>query len=107
MPADHVEAWDLNAAADKDYLLQMSSEHRIWDAAKTRWVWKARSTPAYNHYWDCEVYQCAVADWLQVEQLPTLAEIIRQRQLQRRQQKDAQESGLKTPDGRPFLITDR
>jgi phage terminase large subunit GpA-like protein len=50
--------WMPHNQVNHDYCAQMSSEERIFDPKKKRMVWKKRRA---NHFWDCEVYQCAAA----------------------------------------------
>jgi len=97
------EQWELNAENDPVYNRQMAAEHKIIQRRGNaqpveRWIPKRNGAP--NHYWDCEYMQRAVARILQVELLDY--------------------SGLRpvaaspgplgtptTPDGRPFLVTQR
>jgi phage terminase large subunit GpA-like protein len=54
--------WMPHAAVLEDYCLQMASEHKIFDAKNSRLIWTTVTTSAANHWWDCEVLQCAGAD---------------------------------------------
>lgn len=64
-----VEQWGLSAAIDDDYARQMSSEHKVLIRKGRTHVptWKLISEHSPNHYWDCEVYQIALADIVRVE----------------------------------------
>jgi len=53
--------WGVDAAADDTYCSQMASEHLVIDPRTKKQEWKPKSSGAPNHYWDCEVYQCAAA----------------------------------------------
>ena len=53
--------WGVDAAADDTYCTQMASEHLVIDPKTKKQEWKPKSSGAPNHYWDCEVYQCAAA----------------------------------------------
>jgi len=63
--------WMPHDAVLEDYCLQMASEHKIVDAKNGRLVWTTVTTGAANHWWDCEVLQCAGADMAGV---PAMAE---------------------------------
>lgn len=53
--------WQVDAAADDNYCTQMASEHLVINPQTKKQEWKPKSSGAPNHYWDCEVYQCAAA----------------------------------------------
>ncbi len=55
--------WQLHGNIPEDYLRQMSSEHRVLDRRTNAPHWEKISSGVANHLWDCEVYQCAVAEW--------------------------------------------
>lgn len=56
------QRWMPHDAVLEDYCLQMASEHKIFDAKSGRLMWTTVTTSAANHWWDCEVLQCAGAD---------------------------------------------
>ncbi len=68
--------WQIPTDSTEDYLLQMRSERKIFDRKRRREVWAPVSSGAANHFWDCEVLQCAAADMsgvtLQALPLPAL-----------------------------------
>ena len=39
----------------------MASEHKVINPQTKRQEWKPKTSGAANHFWDCEVYQCAAA----------------------------------------------
>lgn len=47
---------------DEDYCLQMASEHKIIDRKTSKMMWVPVTSGTPNHWWDCEVLQCAAAD---------------------------------------------
>ena len=61
----------IHANCGEDYANQMTSEHKINVRRGGQMVqeWALRSTHAGNHYLDCEVYACCVADVLGVRTL--------------------------------------
>jgi phage terminase large subunit GpA-like protein len=64
--ATEPDYWGLNKGVGRDYIRQMSSEHRILDPKTGSATWKKISQSVENHFWDCEVYQTAAADMAQV-----------------------------------------
>lgn len=98
LAARMVEAtWTLPTGVGQDYHQQLRSEHKVLVRKGTtaQLVWQpiTRATP--NHLWDCEVYQSALADMLQVygmnEAHPQARTAARPR------------NEVRMPDGRPFL----
>lgn len=77
---DSPDKWLPSSACGDDYCHQMASEHKIFDARKRREVWVPVSQGIDNHYWDCEVYQCAGAYMNNVAQIPPLDAAIKARQ---------------------------
>jgi phage terminase large subunit GpA-like protein len=57
-----VSRWSVHGEIDEDYCLQLASEHKILDRKSGAMRWVPVSSGARNHYWDCEVLQCAAAD---------------------------------------------
>ncbi|MGB0972257.1 MAG: terminase gpA endonuclease subunit [Mycobacterium sp.] len=53
--------WMPHKDVGDDYCRQMASEHKVFDRAKRRELWRPVSSGAANHYWDCEVYQVGAA----------------------------------------------
>lgn len=64
-----IAQWDLNAVEDDDYTRQMTAEHKVYERKGRSHIqrWKKISEHADNHYWDCEVYQVALADIVRVD----------------------------------------
>lgn len=60
---DGEDKWLLDNEDDDDYARQMASEHKVIVRKAGREIaqWVPISAGAPNHYWDCEVYQFAVA----------------------------------------------
>lgn len=60
-----VDQWGLNNELDGDYERQMASEVKVpvhkRNSTSKKYVWKPVTDGADNHYWDCEVYQLAMA----------------------------------------------
>lgn len=112
------DLWGLDATEDHQYEREMTSEHKVLmrsarGKVEPRWV--PITAGAANHYWDCEVYQCAMAWVLRVDLSPVPREVVRMRMggqgSQARSDKRSKASmgarGLRTPDGRPFFIHQR
>jgi len=62
--------WNLHREVRQEYMQQVSAEQKILKVNKstgrTQAFWQLRSPGAANHYLDCEVYNVAAADMLQV-----------------------------------------
>ena len=71
---DEIDYLGMNDAVGRDYTAQMTSEHRVMDQKTGKSTWQKISAAAANHYWDCEVYQCAGADMAQVHLLKPIDE---------------------------------
>lgn len=105
---DH-DQWELNSIDDPDYNRQMASEHKVLlrkgrGQAVEVWLQKTGPDGRSNHYLDCEVYQRAAAYLNNVDLItPELLE----QQARAAADAAARSPGLKTPDGRPFLVTER
>lgn len=82
-------AFHVYEEADKTYLEEMTSEHKVLqrsgDRVRERWVKKAGHQQ--NHYWDTEVYNRAIAHLIGVDRL--------------RQAEDAQRQKSEQAAGRP------
>ncbi len=65
--------WQLHDHIPDEYMRQMSSEHRVLDRRTNTPHWEKISSGAANHFWDCEVYQTAVAEWGNVSFVPPAA----------------------------------
>ena len=52
--------------ADDSYIAQMASEHKVMvrDKGVARFVWRPVVDGSPNHFWDCEVLQCAAVEEL-------------------------------------------
>ena len=105
---DAADAWEVHKDIGDDYVLQLSSEHKVPVRKGSQMVnrWVLVSTGVANHLWDAEYMQCAGAALYQAATLPTLEDVIAQR-LAVQQERQRGQSGLQTPDGRPYLISDR
>jgi len=57
-------SWYIYNGVSEDYLKQVTSEVRVLNKGKVRWV--KRTEHAQNHLWDAEVYATVAADMLQV-----------------------------------------
>ena len=70
--------WGLHNEKDRDYLAQMASEHKVLEGQgkNQKFIWKTKTSGAANHYWDCEVYQIAGAEYLRASSLPTIEGIM-------------------------------
>lgn len=67
---DGSDQWLLNDADDPDYNQQMASEQKVLKRkgrSTPYWIWEPVIDGAANHYWDCEVYQLALADIARVD----------------------------------------
>ncbi|HUX16778.1 MAG TPA: terminase gpA endonuclease subunit, partial [Phycisphaerae bacterium] len=73
--------WQLHSQVGDDYRREMASEHKVLVRKGTtqRFEWVPVSGGAPNHWWDCEVTQCAAADMMHVDTLMNLAEGLRRR----------------------------
>jgi len=71
--------WQLHSDVHDDYRREMASEHKVLIRQGTtqRFEWVPISGGAPNHYWDCEVTQCAVADMMHVDTLMNLVTALR------------------------------
>ena len=98
----------------EDYLRQIVNEGPTWEHNKQgRLVknWQVINPKTGNHYWDCEVYARAMADmwtggqWENVSHEAALEQMIIE---QKRARGDVDRPyEITTPDGRPYLVTDR
>lgn len=98
----------------EDYLRQIVNEGPVWTHNKQgRLVktWQVINPKTGNHYWDCEVYARAVADmwvggdWSTVSHEAMIEQMIIAEK-QARGDVD-RPPAIVTPDGRPYLVTDR
>ena len=97
----------------EDYLRQITNEGPVWQHNKAgRLVksWQTINSKLGNHYWDCEVYARAMADmwtggdWSAVTHT---ALIDSQIAAEKRARAEARPQQFTTPDGQPYLITER
>jgi len=102
------EYWALHRDATDDYCEQFCSEHHVMKlvtvnrSKRMAAVWDLKHVGAANHYLDCEVYAVALADFSGAFYL--------QPELPRPPRPEPQREtggGIRMPDGRPFLITQR
>ena len=59
--AKESDRWRLFRGVGDDYVHQMTSEHKIYNARKRKEEWVQVTGGRDNHYWDCEVYQVGAA----------------------------------------------
>jgi phage terminase large subunit GpA-like protein len=57
-----IEQWMPHSETSEDYCIQMASEHKVIDRKSGKLMWIPISSGAANHFWDCEVLQCAAAE---------------------------------------------
>jgi phage terminase large subunit GpA-like protein len=62
--------WEVNVSATDEYFRHLAAEMKVRDRKNGRFVWKPVSEGAANHFLDCEVYQVAAADMLEIATLP-------------------------------------
>lgn len=65
-----VGEWWLEAGLPEEYFAQMTSESKVTERNKaggTREIWKVTQEGAANHGWDDEVYQVALANYMQLD----------------------------------------
>jgi phage terminase large subunit GpA-like protein len=102
-----VDMWELNSLDDPDYNKQLASTHKV-KVPKGRSVvemWRTKTVGAADHLRDCEVYQIAMAHGpARCGELPPEHVLEQQRKAS---QQATRPMGIKTPDGRPFLATQR
>ncbi len=105
-----VPLWNLDTRVDEDYIRHMTSEHKVLirkgrTRPEERWV-KIRPGARVD-YWDCEVYQMAMADLAGVNELPPTTQFIQDHEMaiaaKQRQTNRRADVGLTQPDGREFL----
>lgn len=101
--------WLLNEAVDDDYCSQMSNRHKTLvqtGPRKGQQVWDTVSSGAADHLRQCEVYQEAAAKLAHVDVAPPLEQLRRERMTIIAPPTPTRKS-FTTPDGRPFLVTNR
>lgn len=76
--------WLPHAEVGDDYAGHMSSEHKVMDPKARTWVWLPVSSGAQNHWWDCEVLQCVVAQLTGAHALPVRDEVTARQNIRRR-----------------------
>lgn len=64
-----VTRWQVCRDVNDDYIAQMASEHKVLDPKTRKLVWTPTTSHAANHFWDCEVLQCAAADMANFAQI--------------------------------------
>ena len=98
----------VHSGIDAAYIEQMTSEHKVtvFDRGNSRERWVPIATGAANHLWDAETYARGVAEYHQAFNARTFAERASAASF-RRQRPAKSKKRLTTPDGRPFLVTDR
>jgi phage terminase large subunit GpA-like protein len=83
---DDPGVWEVSSVADQAYADQMASEELVPETVGGRvvYVWQKRAAGGVNDLWDCETYQCAAADILEVDTLAPLRERLAAEQEARR-----------------------
>ena len=71
--------WLINSGVQENYLRQMASEHKVMDKSGKS-VWKKVSSGSQNHWFDCEVYCLAAADFLNTNLLPDETALVSNRE---------------------------
>jgi phage terminase large subunit GpA-like protein len=71
--------WLPHAKIENDYCRHMSSEHYIFEPKQGAYIWALVSSGGQNHWWDCEVYQCVLAQTLGVDSIPEESELRKRR----------------------------
>jgi phage terminase large subunit GpA-like protein len=110
--------WHLNADCSEQFFKEFTAEEQIYERpskkrAKGRWVWKVKAEGRPNHRLDCMVYATVLADIKNCRNLPPRQVLEAQRSAAVRAAAVAaagggpQKSGIRTRDGRPFLVTQR
>lgn len=104
--------WHLFAEASEDYLTQMCSEQKVIKRNKRTGVaveeWGLAPGHRANHYWDCEVYALAAAEMRGVSALrPAGVASIYKPAGRSSSSSGGGNRGFTTPDGRPFVATER
>ena len=101
------DLWQLNAQDDDEYNRHLGNMEKVLirDGKKRpveRWI--PKTSGARVDLRDCEVYQFALAEIARVDLLPPAHVMAEER---KRMQQAAPPKQLRTPDGRPFLVTQR
>lgn len=67
------DLWQACQGIDDTYCLHMTAEHRVLEreGRKAKMMWRPIAKGMPNHLWDCEVYQCAAADMIRVDLVPS------------------------------------
>lgn len=107
--------WALNARRDGEYERHMANLHKVTVREKGGKVaerWAPVSGGARVDYRACEGYMIALAELSGVRLLPELDQFMAMRaaamaEEKRRAELRGPQSGLRTPDGRPFLASQR
>jgi phage terminase large subunit GpA-like protein len=70
------DIWQIHSAADEVYCREMTGEHKVLlrKGRGQEFAWVPVSPGAPTHYWDCEVYQRAAADWLHADEWMKISE---------------------------------
>lgn len=69
VPVDGPRGWGLHSKTGDDYLRQVTSERQVWATVKRgrikrrQLIWEPKTEGAANHWWDCEVYLTAMAEY--------------------------------------------
>lgn len=111
-PLDQAGAWFVTDDPPEnleDYLRQVTNEGQVpirdKRTNKVKKIWKTLESGVGNHYWDCEVYNMALAEMIVDSDWSNLAQ--RFRPVQAAQLSRTEYRGLNTPDGQPFGLWDR
>lgn len=109
-----IPAWALNTRHDPEYHQHLANMHKIPErsgrGAELVYKWRPVRDGVRVDYRACEAYQVAGAYQTGVHQLPDMPVFLQamEAELERREQpKPEKRPGFTTPDGRPFLATNR
>lgn len=80
------KSWMVHADCDREYAEQVTAEHKVIERnskGAEKYVWRKKQSHADNHYLDCEVYNMAAADLLQVRtlHLNNVTEVVKKQEL--------------------------
>lgn len=102
---EEVDFWALNDRDDPEYNRHLANMHKVRIGRGLQEMWVPKVTGDRVDYRDCEVYQLAMAHGpSQCGLLPSPQQMHEQLMAERNAQRV---TGLLTPDGRPFLATQR
>lgn len=111
LPKDHPGTMHLHGATAEEFFRQFTAEELTWERKKklkrSIQVWKPKREGLPNHYLDCTVYAFALADVMNYRSLKPkeFTEAARRERLEKAEK--FKQGGMRMPDGRPYLVTQR